>query len=523
MPTHHLPDHPHPDHLRHQARRLQREVRAGRPDAVARVEERLPGGAPTNPGEFRLHQAQLVIARDHGFPSWPRLVRYLRTVAAHRWDSATPTHGPVEEFCRLACLTYSGAAGPERWARAREMRAADPDLTSGSISAAAAAADHAEVTRLLRDDPSLAARRGTSQAWGPLFTLAYSRLDPEVPEERVLGIAEALLEAGADPHEGYLWDGGPSVFTVLTGVFGEGEQGPRRQPRHPHSIALARMLLEAGADPVDHQTLYNRQFLADDDHLELLLAYGLGSGDRPGPWRERMNDVHHDRETALRIQLRWAIEHRFPGRVRLLGAHGVDVLSPFEDGRTPLAIAEMYGGPEVISALHGAGAEHPDRTGATPGPSADALIAAAFRADRTAVGDLARNDPGLVQVLRERGANLLPWAASAEGRSETVRLLVGLGLDVDARGRSDVPVDGGWREIGWGRTEGEHRGHTALHVAAHRGDLELVQALLELGADPDVLDTDHHATALGWAEHAAADGQGRSAVIDVLGPLTGVG
>ena len=114
MPTHHLPDHPHPDHLRHQARRLQREVRAGRPDAVARVEERLPGGAPTDPGEFRLHQAQLVIARDHGFPSWPRLVRYLRTVAAHRWDSATPAHGPVEEFCRLACLTYSGAAGHER-------------------------------------------------------------------------------------------------------------------------------------------------------------------------------------------------------------------------------------------------------------------------------------------------------------------------------------------------------------------------------------------------------------------------
>ena len=46
----------------------------------------------------------------------------------------------------------------------------------------------------------------------------------------------------------------------------------------------------------------------------------------------------------LRVQLRWAIEHHQPARVRLLVEHGVDVHSPFGgdgpawspgDGRTP--------------------------------------------------------------------------------------------------------------------------------------------------------------------------------------------
>jgi hypothetical protein len=64
---------------------------------------------------------------------------------------------------------------------------------------------------------------------------------------------------------------------VLTGVFGEGELGPVRQPRHPHALALARLLLEAGADPNDGQALYNRMFEPDDDHLELLFEFGLGA------------------------------------------------------------------------------------------------------------------------------------------------------------------------------------------------------------------------------------------------------
>jgi hypothetical protein len=115
--------------------------------------------------------------------------------------------------------------------------------------------------------------------------LAYARHDPAIGEDTVLGAARLLLDAGADPDAGYLWHGLLTPFTVLTGAFGEGERGPEAQPRHRHWRALARLLLEAGAEPNDGQALYNRMFLPDNDHLELLLEFGLGTGDG-GPMEE---------------------------------------------------------------------------------------------------------------------------------------------------------------------------------------------------------------------------------------------
>ncbi|WP_152365226.1 ankyrin repeat domain-containing protein [Microlunatus speluncae] len=516
MPTKHLPDRPQLDHLRNQAKSLQRAVRGGDTEANQRVEDCYPGGLPADHTGFGLSEAQLVVAREYGFSSWTRLKRYLQTVADFSWELTPRADGtPADEFCRLACLTYSHEDGPDRWGQARAILAEQPGLTADHVWAAAAAADLTAVQRLIEAEPALAGRRGGPHRWTPMFYLAYSRLDPEVPADRVLGIARLLRDHGADPNEGYLWNGGPYAFTVLTGAFGEGEQGPTRQPRHPHSLQLARLLLEAGADPVDDQTLYNRMFRPDDDHLQLLFEYGLGRGDQPGPWRERMTDLHADPATKLRVQLRWAIEHGFADRVRLLAGHAVDVQSPYEDGRTPLAIAELYGGPAVIEALREAGAERP-----VPDNPADALVAAVFRADPAAVQTLVRDHPDAAEAVRRGGRNLLPWAAAASGREETIRLLVELGLDVNALGRSDVPVDGGWIETGWGQAGGERGGHTALHEAAYRGDAGLVRTLLDLGADAGRHDTDHDATPLGWAQYAEQQGEDREAVIELLRPLT---
>jgi ankyrin repeat protein len=503
VPTIVLPDNPSLDHLRRLARELQRQVRAGVPEAVAMAAEHHPDGAPADLATFQLSAAQLVVARRCGFASWPRLKRYLDVVAEHGWDASPPRGGRTglaDRFCRLACLTYTGDDGPQRWAEARQLLAEHPDLTGGHIWAAAAATQAETVQRLLAADPALARRRGGPYRWRPLFYLAYSRLDPDVPLDAVRTVAGSLLAAGADPDEGYLWNGLPPPFTLLTGAFGEGEQGPRQQPHHPHSLALARMLLDAGADPNDGQTLYNRLFTPDNDHLELLFEYGLGRTAR-GPWQARLGELLDPPAQLLRTQLRWAIEHRQPDRVRLLVEHGVDFRSPYEnpvgpawhprDGRTAAELAQLRGDTAMVGYLVSRGAAPPDLD------PADDLIAAAFRADRPAVEGLRTRHPAAAEQARGARPGLIVWAA-AQGLAETVTLLAELGFDVNAGGRGDTPVEEGWE--------------TALHHAAARGDVELARLLLALGADPGIRDARFGATPLDWARHF-----GQEAMVELLG------
>ena len=183
------------------------------------------------------------------------------------WDGAAasrPGADPADEFCRLACLTYTGDDGPQRWAAAEPPQHAH-------IWSASAAARPTDVHDLLAADPGRARSRGGPFGWRPLCYLAYSRV--EASQADTLETARHLLAAGADPGEGFLFDGEPYVFSTITGVLGGGEQS---QPRHPHWRELARLLLDAGADPNDGQALYNRMFATADDHLELLFEYDLG-------------------------------------------------------------------------------------------------------------------------------------------------------------------------------------------------------------------------------------------------------
>ena len=143
----------------------------------------------------------------------------------------------------------------------------------------------------------------------------------------MLAAATLLLDAGADPNAGYLWRGMSTPFTALTGVFGEGEQGPRRQPAHPFAHRLAALLLDRGAHPVDQQTLYNRMFRPDDAHLELLFAHGLADAG-PSPWEHRLGEAMETREQMWHRQITWAAEHGFADRLDL------------RYGTTPLGWAE---------------------------------------------------------------------------------------------------------------------------------------------------------------------------------------
>lgn len=160
---------------------------------------------------------------------------------------------PADRFCSEASLRYDATDAPPRRQAAADLLSADPSLVQRHIWAAASAADPAALARHLADRPGSADAGGGPFGWVPLLYLCYSRAPLQRGQDETLAAATLLLDAGADPNAGFLWGGLTPPFTALTGVFGEGEQGPRRQPRHPFAPALATLLLARGAHPVDQQ------------------------------------------------------------------------------------------------------------------------------------------------------------------------------------------------------------------------------------------------------------------------------
>ena len=88
MSSRHFPVRPNPEQLRHQAKDLLRSIRRNQPDALADLRAFHPN--PPDPTLVRLADAQLVLARSYGLPSWPRLVTACRmTDAICRGDVET--------------------------------------------------------------------------------------------------------------------------------------------------------------------------------------------------------------------------------------------------------------------------------------------------------------------------------------------------------------------------------------------------------------------------------------------------
>ena len=90
MPTRSLPPRPSLTQLKIQANELQQEHRDGRPSAAARIAAhhprfRFPGGQPLEAvlaSKLTLTDAQLVIAREYGFDTWPRLKHHVELADA---------------------------------------------------------------------------------------------------------------------------------------------------------------------------------------------------------------------------------------------------------------------------------------------------------------------------------------------------------------------------------------------------------------------------------------------------------
>ncbi len=381
MPPRGLPGNANLEQLRNGAKSFQRAVRAGDAGAAEVVGEfhpRLPDAQPGSPEltGFARADAQLVIARQFGFASWPKLKAHLELVERYaRSPHEQPVGGPladeravIDEFLGLACLTY-GDDDPDRLRRARSLREQHDWLARASIHTIAATGELDAARELLGRDPAQASLVSGPHEWEPLLYLTYSRVGVG-PAGSAVGVARLLLEHGADPNAGYLWEGLVPPFTALTGALG----GGGTIPAHPERLALARLLLEAGADANDGQALYNQGWgpAPHGDWLELLFEFGLGSGDG-GPWRRRLGERQDSPKAMVEDLLMAATAHGFTDRVRRLLARGVDPEGrgsrhPIYKGRSPVQEAALSGHMDVVSLLVDAGASRGSTSTREHGP-----------------------------------------------------------------------------------------------------------------------------------------------------------
>jgi ankyrin repeat protein len=164
-----LPERPSLEQLRKQAKDLLRDARAGDANALARI---TAIGRSTAGARISLAEAQLTVAREFGFPSWPKLVRHVEVITGGGF-ALRPLIRPVELL-------------PGRlWKLADGSDAATDDVFTMFV--AARAGDSATVKRLVARRPALA-------------TVEYNYTPPIhfAVREGHRDIAELLLNHGAD-------------------------------------------------------------------------------------------------------------------------------------------------------------------------------------------------------------------------------------------------------------------------------------------------------------------------------------
>lgn len=427
---------------------------------------------------FKLSDAQLIVARMYRCASWTKLRDHVAVVDDMSFNPAAERDGYVdfdESFVQLACLDYAqnGPNPHDRIARAHEMLAADPSLASGSLDALATVGAHREVAGWIERRPAAVNESCGPNDWPPLLYATYSRIESPNDDWSALETVRVLLDAGANPDAGFLWRGLVPPFTALTGAIGNGESGP---PVRSDRFDIARLLLEAGADPNDGQALYNNGIGGtnhdDPRHLELLLEYGLGTP-QDGPWYRRLGSQLRDPAEFLSDELEAAALRDRPNHLRLLAGLGVDLDRPVGRSRkTPARLAAENGNHEILAVL------------------AEAGINTALTVDEELLDAIRSNDHSRAVALLERHPRLrqsLPeWQPGAvksvpAGGEAILALLLDLGVDINAR------------------TGGS--GTTALHDAAQGNDVPRARMLIDHGADPNLVDGHIGATPWGWANH----------------------
>lgn len=463
MPSHAvspLPDRPSLEFLKDQSKRLLKLARAQDPAALETILARHPAfrnPAALNPAALALHDAQLTVARLHGFTSWSRLKeevearnhaflsrdeRLVKAVRRRRLEDIQTELAGAHAFsaatARLLREALAGIADRSVWHRphyrviARQLIAAGVEC---DIWTAARMGLLEHVQHHLAADPALLHARD-SQGRTPLqrAALIYGS-DPECE-----ALCAWLFQQGA-PVDIFT----ASAYSLVETVHAE----LRRDPSLVHQKCQGSTPLNWAVRP-----RHSHPDAPDLRACELLLAHGADV-ETVDDQENGMRPLHHLGEWFGREET-----------AALLLARGADLHAKDDIGWTPLDYAINRNRQPMAEFFkrHGATQTLVDWPDTTDGQRA-LLIASVKRDDLPSVERLLRETPALASVRDEGGDTALHWAAH-DGHYEIAALLLRHGADVAAQ-------------------ETRYWGGTPLHWAAERQPL-LVELLLAHGADINV-------------------------------------
>jgi len=492
-----LPDRPNLEQLKNQAKSLLRAAQAQDSSALERFAA-LPAFAGRSPEELAaiglaLHDAQSVIAREHGFDSW----NAMRDEVEARTLSF---EAAVDEFIR--CAT-GGARG-----RAERLLALHPGIASASIYTALVLGDAASVDARLRSQPELATQSGGPQNWEPLLYACHTCMHRGAASspgrvEGLVTIARHLCSLGANPNAEYHWNWHPELpRTALWASVCEIAHLP-----------LAEVLLEAGANPTDGVTSQITSGGGNIPALELLHRFGLDVNGIPGgvpplvygmTWSTTPAGARWLVEHGADPNLAWGPDGEAPlhvaarrwdvPMVELLVRHGADPIRPRADGMTPHTLAELHGNHDIAEWLvaHGANDELSE---------IERFVAACARADRAAADAMLSARPTLRSELR-REHHLMMQRPAESGDAAVLETMLACGFDPNVGDKDHV---------------------TALHRASMAGYPAAVRVLLKFGADVDAKDGMFSATPLIWAVEGRGHAQPDSNHVEVARVLIAAG
>jgi ankyrin repeat protein len=446
---------------RKRAKDLRRAHGEGSRDAAARIAAHLPRaqGLPAErilADRFTLSEAQLVIAREAGFSSWPSLRRDLD-------DARAPD--------LVEAIVEAALAGDDARVDARIAR--DPEIAQRSLAVAAALGDAPAALALLAD-PALADRPAAPRAWPPLLYVCcsrYRRGDPAVVASRI-AIVRRLIELGVEldvvGQEPGLTTENVTMFDEHRWQAIEGAAGRIASPE------LVRVLLDAGASLDRTSAVLSQAVIGESlEVLALLLAasppwwqviWALKACavlDRLEPARllSARATMPSMREPALGEAIR---RGRGAELVEVLLGPGEprDIVEPL--WRAVHRSAVRHGHTTARQLLRARGIDDRDLS------PVDRVIAACLTGDHDELARVTAESGYDPRMLRDDDHRILPWAVAA-GRDRAVPLLLAAGLDPDVEDRD---------------------GEAALHLAVRGRSLGALDALLDAGATLDARNFD---------------------------------